>query len=168
MNASAVYPGTFDPVTLGHQDVIARAARIVDHLVVAVAAGSPGKQTLFTVDERIALLREVLGDLPNVSVESFDGLLVAYAASRGIGLLIRGVRAFSDFEYEFRMALMNRKMAPAVETLFLMPNQDYSYVSSSLVREVAALGGDCSPFVAPPVVAALAAKFGGGQTPPRA
>ena len=162
MITSAIYPGTFDPVTLGHQDVIERASRIVDHLTVAVAAGpASGKHTLFSVEERMKLLQDVLVGLPNVTVEPFQGLLVDYAKQKQAGVLIRGVRAFSDFEYEFRMALMNRKLAPEIETLFLMPKEEYSYVSSSLVREVAGLGGDASEFVAPVVVSALTRKLAG-------
>ena len=160
MKISAIYPGSFDPVTLGHQDVITRASRIVSCLTVAVAEGAVEKKPLFSVVERVDLLRKVVGDLPNVRVEPFAGLLVDYAREMKCRVLIRGLRAFSDFEYEFQMALVNRRMAPDIETLFLMPKEEYSYVSSSVVREVAALGGDVSRFVAPPVREALSGRPG--------
>lgn len=156
---AAIYAGTFDPVTLGHMDLIARAAKIFDKLIVAVSVHSR-KEPLFSVEERLALARQSCVDLHNVEVDSFDGLLVEYARSEKVHVLIRGLRAFSDFEFEFQMALTNRKLAPDIETLFLMPNEDYSYISSSTVREVAMLGGDISSFVPPPVQKALAAKLG--------
>ena len=159
MKTDAIYPGTFDPVTLGHQDVIERASRIFDHLTVAVAEGVSAKKPLFSVHKRVDLLRQVLLDFEHVRVESFSGLLVDYARQKNCRVLIRGLRAFSDFEYEFQMALTNRKMAPDVETLFLMPKEDYSYVSSSVIREVANLGGDFSQFVSRPVCEALTQKF---------
>ena len=146
MNKKAIYAGTFDPMTLGHLDVVERAAKIFPELVVAVA-GVTGKNVLFSQDERVQLAREVTRDLSNVTVTSFDGLLVEYARAQGIGVLIRGLRAFSDFEYEFQMALTNRRLAPDIETLFLMPKQDYSFLSSTNVKQVAALGGDVSEFV---------------------
>lgn len=158
MMRAAIYAGTFDPITLGHLDVVQRAAKIVDRLILAVAVSSR-KQPLFTLEERMALARDSLEGIANVEVDSFDGLLVDYARSRNVQLLIRGLRAFSDFEFEFQMALTNRKLAPDVETLFLMPNEDYSYVSSSTVREVAQYGGDVSRFVPEPVQDALARKF---------
>ncbi|MFH0953037.1 MAG: pantetheine-phosphate adenylyltransferase [Verrucomicrobiota bacterium] len=158
MNQAAIYAGSFDPITLGHLDVIERAARIFPRLILAVAATSR-KDALFTLDERVAMARQVVKPFKSVEVDSFDGLLVEYARSKGVHVLVRGLRAFSDFEYEFQMALMNRKLAPDIETLFLMPKEDYSYVSSSAVREVAELGGDTSDFVAEPVKKALAAKF---------
>jgi pantetheine-phosphate adenylyltransferase len=161
LKTTAIYPGSFDPVTLGHQDLITRAAHIFPELTVAVAKDTTGKRTLFSTEERVAMLESVLGHLPTVKVEPFEGLLVDYARSRNCGVLVRGVRAFSDFEYEFQMALMNRKMMSEVETLFLMPKEEFSYVSSSLVREVGALGGDITPFVAPNVAALLAAKLEG-------
>lgn len=159
MMRTAIYAGTFDPITMGHLDVAQRAAKVVDKLILAVAV-STRKQALFSIDERVALARECVAELKNVEVDSFDGLLVDYARSRNVRLLIRGLRAFSDFEFEFQMALTNRKLAPEIETLFLMPNEDYSYVSSSTVREVAQFGGDPSLFVPAPVRAALARKFG--------
>jgi pantetheine-phosphate adenylyltransferase len=130
MNKKAVYAGTFDPMTLGHLDVVQRAAKIFPKLIVAVAAVT-GKNTLFTQEERMTLVQESLLDLPNVQVRSFDGLLVDYASSVDASVLIRGLRAFSDFEYEFQMALTNRRLAPDLETLFLMPKQETSYLSST-------------------------------------
>ena len=159
MNRAAIYAGTFDPITLGHLDVIERAARIFNRLIIAVA-GSTRKRTLFTVEERCALVREVVRPLSNVEVDSFEGLLVAYARSKGVRVLVRGLRAFSDFEFEFQMALTNRKMAPDIETLFLMPKEDYSYVSSSTVREVAQYGGDTGDFVPESVQRALVERMG--------
>ena len=148
----AVYAGTFDPVTYGHVDVAARAAQVFDQLVLAVAE-DPRKTLLFSTTERLELARAGVAHLMNVEVVPFSGLLVDWARKRGIHTLIRGLRAFSDFEYEFQMALTNRKLAPDIETLFLMPNEDFSDVSSSMVREIAALGGDVTKFV-PPAVAA--------------
>lgn len=159
MNRAAIYAGTFDPITLGHLDVIERAARIFNRLIIAVAA-STRKETLFTVEERRALVAQAVKRFPNVEVDTFDGLLVEYARAKGVQVLVRGLRAFSDFEFEFQMALTNRKMAPDIETLFLMPKEDYSYVSSSTVREVAQHGGDTRGFVAEPVRRALEAKLG--------
>ena len=154
----AVYAGTFDPMTYGHLDVAARAAHVFDHLTLAVAE-DPRKTLLFSVEERMDLARTSLVGLKNVDVVSFSGLLVDWARARGIHTLIRGLRAFSDFEYEFQMALTNRKLAPDIETMFLMPNEDYSYVSSSMVREIAALGGDVDKFVPGAVAAALKKKL---------
>jgi len=154
----AVYAGTFDPVTFGHVDVAERAAHVFDSLTLAVAE-DPRKTLLFTVEERMALARESLAHLGNVEIVSFSGLLVEWARAQGIHTLIRGLRAFSDFEYEFQMALTNRKLAPDIETLFLMPNEDFSYVSSSMVREIAALGGPVGQFVPAPVAAALKRKL---------
>lgn len=157
MNKKAVYAGTFDPMTLGHLDVVERAARIFPDLVVAVAAVT-GKNTLFDQPERIELVKATVKELPGVQVKSFDGLLVEYARSIGASVLIRGLRAFSDFEYEFQMALTNRRLAPDLETLFLMPKQDYSYISSTNIKQVAALGGDVSEFVPAVVADALSSK----------
>ena len=164
MTYSAIYPGTFDPVTLGHEDLISRAARIFDRVTVAVAREASGKEAIFSTEERIELIREGVQNLDGVQVELFDGLLVDYVRSNPGSVLVRGLRAFSDFEYEFQMALMNRKMSPEVETMFLMTKEDFSYVSSSLVREVARLGGDVSHFVSPHVGEALRIKFGGGES----
>ena len=154
----AVYAGTFDPMTYGHLDVAARAAHVFDHLTLAVAE-DPRKTLMFSTAERLELARSSLAELANVEVVSFSGLLVSWARAQGIHTLIRGLRAFSDFEYEFQMALTNRKLAPDIETLFLMPNEDFSYVSSSMVREIAALGGDVAKFVPAPVAAALKRKL---------
>ena len=149
-------------MTLGHQDLITRAARIFGRVTVAVARTGSGKKPIFSSEERVELIRKVVSDLEGVDVELFDGLLVDYARSRPGSVLVRGLRAFSDFEYEFQMALMNRKMSPDVETLFLMTKEDYSYVSSSLVREVVRLGGDVSHFVSPPVAEALCRRIDAG------
>jgi pantetheine-phosphate adenylyltransferase len=156
---SVVYPGTFDPITNGHTDLILRAARLFDRVVVAVAADT-GKAPTFNTEERLALVREVLGMLPHVEVVSFSGLLVDFARAQGVGVIMRGLRAVSDFEYEFQLAGMNRRMAPDLETLFLTPAEQYAYISSSLVREIARLRGDVSDFVAPAVQAALRRRFG--------
>ena len=156
---SVVYPGTFDPITNGHADLIVRAARLFDRVVVAVAADT-GKVPTFTTAERVALVSEVLGGQPRVEVVSFSGLLVNFARQLDVGVIMRGLRAVSDFEYEFQLAGMNRRMAPDIETLFLTPAEQYSYISSSLVREIARLRGDVSPFVAPSVQAALRERFG--------
>lgn len=156
---TAIYPGTFDPITHGHSDLVQRAARMFDHVIVAVAA-NPGKTPAFTLDERVGLARTVLGGYDNVEVCGFDTLLVQFTQSRGAQVILRGLRAVSDFEYEFQLAGMNRKLAPAIETLFLMPAEQYSYISASLVREIAALGGDIADFVHPEVRAALAKRLG--------
>ncbi len=161
----AIYPGTFDPPTLGHVDLIRRASRIFERLIVAVARGVH-KNVLLELDQRVELLRKCVEDLPNVQVEPFDGLLVQFAARRGAQVLVRGIRAFSDFEFEFQTALTNRKMAPEIETIFLMPKEEYSYVSSSIVREIAALGGDTRAFVPEPVhrvLQRLSGSGGGGR-----
>ena len=159
MSRAAIYAGTFDPITLGHLDVMRRAADVFDRLIVAVAV-SPRKKLWFDLDERVALIREAAGDVTNLEVMPFDGLLVHFARSQGVHILVRGLRAFSDFEYEFQMALSNRKLAPDVETMFLMTSDTYSYISSSAVREVAELGGDTSLLVPPAVKAALDRKTG--------
>ena len=142
----AIYPGSFDPVTLGHYDLIQRAEKLVDRLVVAVLH-NPAKSCAFSVAERVDFLRELLADAPNVEVTTFHGLLVDFAKQQGAHFIVRGVRAFSDFEYEFQMALMNRKLASDLETVFLMPKEEYSVVSSRMVREVGAMGGDISGLV---------------------
>ena len=158
MKKLAIYAGSFDPVTLGHLDLIRRTAEIFDRVILAIAAES-SKTTLFTREERVLLTQEAVKDYDTVEVDSFDGLVVDYVRSRGGEVMIRGIRAHSDVEYEFRMALTNRKLAPDIETLFMMPNESHSYVSSSLVKEVAKLGGDVGGFVTPEVKAALAEKF---------
>jgi pantetheine-phosphate adenylyltransferase len=155
---TAVYPGTFDPVTHGHLDLADRGRRHFDKLVLAVL-GNETKQPLFSIEERVGLLREAVADWPTVEVDSFDGLLADYAESVGAGLILRGIRAASDFEYEMQMAMMNRHLAPGLETVFLVPNEAYSYVSSRLVREVAALGGSVDKLVPANVSAALKRRF---------
>lgn len=162
----AVYAGTFDPLTLGHMDLIERSAEIFDHLILAVAKAT-SKRTLFTLEERTSMARVVVAGLDNVEVDSFDGLLINYARSRKARVLIRGLRAYSDFEYEFQMALTNRKLAPEIETLFMMPKENHSYVSSSIVREVAVMGGDTREFVPAHVSEVFAKRFGrpGGPRP---
>ena len=159
MEKVAIYPGTFDPITFGHLDLIERASSIFDTLVVAIST-NPDKKPLFEVHERVELARKIVQPLGNVEVDQFGGLLVDYANQRGIPLIIRGLRAFSDFEYEFQMALTNRKMAPELETMFLMPKDEFSYLSSSMVRQVAELGGDTKDFVPTPVQDALDKKLG--------
>jgi len=158
MTRIAVYPGSFDPVTRGHEDLIRRACNFTDRLIVAVAV-NPSKQPLFTLDERLALIRRVVDDRA-VEVRSFDGLLAEFARAAGATLIVRGLRAISDFEYEFQMALMNRNLAPGIETVFLVPAFDLTYLSSSLVREVARFGGDVSSLVHPAVQQALTNKLG--------
>jgi pantetheine-phosphate adenylyltransferase len=142
----AIYPGSFDPLTNGHVDIIRRGARLFDRIVVALLRNIE-KQPLFTVEERTAMTQEVFADLPNVEVDAFGGLLVEYARRRGASAIVRGLRAVSDFEYEMQMALMNRRLDEAIETVFMMPAESYSYVSSRLVKEVFALGGDVSGLV---------------------
>jgi pantetheine-phosphate adenylyltransferase len=154
----AVYPGSFDPVTRGHEDLIRRSLAFVDRVIVAVAV-NVAKQPLFTLEERVALLHETVR-LPEVEVQSFEGLLVEFAQRAGASVIVRGLRAVSDFEYEFQMALMNRTLAPRLETVFLVPAFDLTYLSSSLVREVARFGGDVSQLVQPAVQQALRRKFG--------
>jgi len=151
---TVVYPGTFDPITNGHADLVERAARLFDHVIVAIAV-NPGKGTAFPIDRRVALAREVLGHLGNVEVCSFGNLLADFVRQREAHIILRGLRAVSDFEHEFQLAGMNRHLAPQVETMFLTPAERYAYISSSLVREIAALGGDVTPFVHARVVAAL-------------
>ncbi|MFA5626328.1 MAG: pantetheine-phosphate adenylyltransferase [Thiohalomonadaceae bacterium] len=150
----ALYPGTFDPITNGHTDIIERAARLFDKVIVAIAA-SAKKQPTFSLAERIDLAQAVLSELPNVEVCGFDTLLADYAQQRGAQVILRGLRAVADFEYEFQLASMNRRLAPEVETMFLTPAEGYVFISSSLVKEVAALGGNVAPFVHPKVMAAL-------------
>ncbi|MEM7765597.1 MAG: pantetheine-phosphate adenylyltransferase [Pseudomonadota bacterium] len=155
----AMYPGTFDPITHGHEDLVKRAANLFSKVVVAIAA-NPGKSPMFTLDERVDMARHVLRDIDNVTVEGYHGLTIQYAEEKGLGVIVRGLRAVSDFEYEFQLANMNRHLTPEVESAFLTPQDKYSYISSSLVREIAKLGGDVSQFVSPIVRDALAAKSG--------
>jgi pantetheine-phosphate adenylyltransferase len=149
-----MYPGTFDPITNGHFELVRRVSRLFDRVVVAIAA-SPGKTPAFDLEQRTELARIVLADLPNVSVDGYDGLTVEYAMENQLGIIIRGLRAVSDFEYEFQLASMNRHLQENVETVFMTPTDEYSFLSSSLVREIASLGGDVSKFVHPKVVRAL-------------
>lgn len=157
MERTVIYPGTFDPITNGHADLVQRAATCFDRVIVAVA-GSTGKTTRFTLDERVGLAREVMRAVENVRIESFDGLLAEFAREQGAQVILRGLRAVSDFEYEFQLASMNRKLAPDIETMFLTPDDGYTFISSSLVREIAALGGNVGGFVHPVVEAALRNK----------
>jgi pantetheine-phosphate adenylyltransferase len=154
----AIYPGTFDPITNGHLDVIRRSLEIFDRLIVAIAVNE-GKRPLFSVRERLQLIRAATKDLPRVSVGHFDGLLVEYARHKGAKAVVRGLRAVSDFEYEFQMALMNRKLSPDLEILFMMPSERYTYLNSTIVREIARLGGRVADFVPPVVERSLRAKF---------
>ena len=155
---TAIYAGSFDPITRGHEDLIRRSLEFVDRLVVAVAMNS-AKQPIFTPDERVKLIQLSVGDDPRVEVRQFHGLLVDFARETGASMLIRGLRAVSDFEYEFQMALMNRHLSPALETVFMVPSLDTTYISSSLVREVARFGGDIEGLVHPAVAEALRARF---------
>jgi len=155
----AIYPGSFDPITNGHLDVIERARKLFDEVVVAVAHNDE-KQPLFSLKDRLDLLRETAGKIDNVRIAEFDGLLVEFARKEEAGAVIRGLRAISDFEFEFQMALMNRKLDVAVETIFLMPKEEYTYLSSRIVKEIARLGGDVSGFVPACVAKALSRKFG--------
>ena len=157
MSVGAMYPGTFDPLTHGHSEIVRRAARLFDRVVVAVAE-SPAKQPLFDFDERVALATSALADLSNVSVSGYAGLTVDFVQANNLNVIIRGLRAVTDFEYEFQLASMNRHLAAGVETVFLTPTDEFAFVSSSLVREVSALGGDISKFVHPQVAAALQSK----------
>jgi pantetheine-phosphate adenylyltransferase len=156
----AVYPGSFDPVTNGHLDVIERARKLFDEVIVAVAHNDE-KQALFSLEERLQLLQESIGKIDMVRIAQFDGLLVEFAAVEKASAVIRGLRAVSDFEFEFQMALMNRKLEAGVETIFLMPKEEYTYLSSRIIKEIARLGGDVSSFVPPVVRKALARKFAG-------
>lgn len=155
----AIYPGTFDPITRGHEDLIRRAARLFDRVVVAVAASS-GKKPFFTLDERVEMARQVLADCPNVEVMAFSGLLMEFLQQQNARVILRGLRAVSDFEYEFQMAGMNRSMYPDVETMFMTPSEQYMFVSATIVREIALLGGDADKFVHPLVAAQLRSKAG--------
>ncbi len=146
----AIIPGSFDPVTNGHLDIIKRASDVLDHLTVAVL-DNPRKKVLFTFEERIEMLRKITADIPNVEVDYFKGLLIDYAAQKNIQIIVKGLRAMSDFEFEFQMALVNRKLDPRMETMFMMTNSKYAYLSSSIVKEVASLGGDIREMVPPQV-----------------
>ncbi len=154
MSVAAMYPGTFDPITLGHEDLVRRASRLFDRIVVAVAA-NPSKAPMFSLDERVTLARKVLKNFDNVEVTGYDGLTVDFAKNNDLQVIVRGLRAISDFEYEFQLANMNRHLTDDVETAFLTPTEKYTYISASLVREIAAMGGDVTEFVSPEVKAAL-------------
>jgi pantetheine-phosphate adenylyltransferase len=153
----AIYPGSFDPLTSGHVDIIERGARIFDEIIVAILANAE-KTPLFSETERVSIIREVFRDAPNVRVDTFNGLLVEYAQKQGATVLVRGLRAVSDFEYEFQMALMNRHLAPGLETVFMMPDEKYTYISSRLIKEVFSLGGPIEGLVPPTVEERLRAK----------
>lgn len=159
MTRIAIYPGSFDPPTRGHEDVILRSLSLCDRLIVAVAKNS-SKEPLFSIDERLSLLRQTLGPHERLELATFGGLLAGFARERGATMLVRGLRAVADFEYEFQMALMNRQLNPALETVFLVPSADLTFVSSSIVREVARHGGDVGNLVHPVVAEALRSRFG--------
>ena len=154
MTVAAMYPGTFDPITLGHEDLVRRASRLFDKVVVAIAA-NPSKEPMFSLEERVALAKSVMSDISNVEVTGYEGLTVEFARANGLQVIVRGLRAISDFEYEFQLATMNRHLTDEVETAFLTPTEKYTFISSSLVREVCSMGGDISEFVAPEVCQAL-------------
>ncbi len=158
---TAIYAGTFDPITNGHGDLAARSVKMFDHVILAIAA-SPDKRTLFSLDQRVDLARKVLADIPNVEVVRFSGLLIDFAQTMKANVILRGLRAVSDFEYEFQLASMNRRLDSNMETVFLTPSMRYTFVSASLVKEVARYGGDVSEFVHPAVHEALRQAFGSG------
>jgi pantetheine-phosphate adenylyltransferase len=160
--STAIYPGSFDPITCGHLDLIERSSRLVDRLIVAILRNE-NKEPLFTIDEREEMLREAVRAYPNVEVDSFDGLLVDYAARRGATVIVRGIRAVSDYEYELQMALMNRRLRPEIETVFLMAAEAYSFVSARMVKEVIGLGGSVAGLVPPGVEARLKKRVFGDR-----
>lgn len=157
----AVYPGTFDPITRGHEDLVRRAARLFDEVIVAIAENR-NKAPFFSLEERVGLARAVLADIPGVRVEGFSSLLIDFAAAHRANVVLRGLRAVSDFEYEFQLAGMNRNLKPDIETIFMTPSDQYMFISSSMVREIARLGGDVSPFVHPLVMRQLSEKISAG------
>ncbi len=158
MGSRAMYPGTFDPFTNGHNDLVRRACRIFDHVVVAIAA-NPGKAPLFTLEQRMALARRVLADVPNVEVAGYSGLTVNFAREHRLNAIVRGLRAVSDFEFEFQLATMNRHLSSEVETVFLTPTEQFNFISSTLIREIASLGGDIREFVHPLVAEAIGQRL---------
>lgn len=160
MPVAAMYPGTFDPITLGHEDLVRRAAKLFDRVVVAIAVDTGSKTPMFSVDERVEMARAALAEIDNVEVTRYEGLTVDFAQQHDLRVIVRGLRAVSDFEYEFQLANMNRHLTDQVETAFLTPTEKYTFISSSLVREVAALGGDVSEFVSPEVKKALLERCG--------
>jgi pantetheine-phosphate adenylyltransferase len=161
MSVSALYPGTFDPPTNGHIDLIQRGSKLFGHVIVAIL-NNPGKDPLFSVEERVEMLRESTVNLGNVSVATFDGLMVDFARQLGVKAVLRGIRAISDYEYEFQMALMNRRLAPEIETVFLQPAGRYSFVSSRMLKEVFSFGGDIGGLVPPNVLRRLRSRIGPG------
>ena len=158
MGSRAMYPGTFDPFTNGHNDLVRRACGIFDHVVVAIAA-NPGKAPLFTLEQRMALARRVLADVPNAEVAGYSGLTVNFAREHGLNAIVRGLRAVSDFEFEFQLATMNRHLSNEVETVFLTPTEQFNFISSTLIREIASLGGDIREFVHPLVAEAIGQRL---------
>ena len=162
MSISAMYPGTFDPITLGHEDFVRRASRLYEKVVVAVASDTGAKKTMFSFAERVELAQEALADIENVEVKGYEGLTIDFAVANNLAVTVRGLRADSDFEYEFQLASMNRVLTQEVETAFLTPTDKYTFISSTLVREVAQLGGDVTEFVSPQVKDALLKKVGRG------
>ncbi len=160
MTVAAMYPGTFDPITLGHEDLVKRAARVFDKVVVAIAADPGSKEPMFSIDERVELARTALGGNDNVEVRRYGGLTVDFARENNLSVIVRGLRAVADFEYEFQLATMNRHLTEEVETVFLTPTDRYTFISSTLVREIATLGGDITEFVSPSVKSALLEKCG--------
>ena len=157
----AVYPGTFDPITNGHTDLVRRACVLFDNVVVGVAVRGGGKQPFFDLAERVELAQQSLSQIPNAKVHGFDGLLVDFARQQGAKAILRGLRAVSDFEFEFQLASMNRQLDDQFETIFMTPSEEHTFISSSLVREIASLGGDVSRFVSPPVAEAMQTKLAG-------
>jgi len=160
MTVSAMYPGTFDPITLGHEDLVRRSIRVFDRVVIAIAADTVSKAPMFNLEERVDLAMAAVGDIDGVEVMGYEGLTVDFARDNDLSVIIRGLRAVSDFEYEFQLAAMNRHLTEDVETVFLTPTEKYTFISSSLVREIAMLGGDISEFVSPPVKLALMERCG--------
>lgn len=160
MTISAMYPGTFDPITLGHEDLVRRASRLYDKVVVAIAANTGSKAPMFTFGERVELAQGALADVDNIEVRGYEGLTVDFARENDLAVIVRGLRAVSDFEYEFQLANMNRHLTDEVETVFLTPSDKYTFISSTLVREVASLGGDVTGFVSPKVKQALLERCG--------
>jgi pantetheine-phosphate adenylyltransferase len=160
---TAIYPGSFDPITNGHLDVVQRATKLFDHVVVAIAK-SESKHPLFTLEERVEMVAQAVEHLPNVKSDSFEGLLIEYVERVGAQAVVRGLRAVSDFEFEFQLALMNRKLNERIETIFMMPKDTYTFLSSRIVKEIASLGGEVSDFVPPHVRAALQIKLGQRRT----
>jgi pantetheine-phosphate adenylyltransferase len=154
----AIYPGSFDPVTKGHLDIIIRSSKIMEHLTVAVLE-NPRKVATYDIEQRVEMLKMITASYPNVEVDYYKGLLIDYAEKKNIGIIIKGLRAISDFEFEFQMALVNQKLSPAIETLFMMTNSKYSYLSSSIVKEIAALGGDIRSLVPDEVYETIIAKY---------